>query len=315
MRDIVGLIVLIAIVALLSWLTFRICRVRNSMLKWSGVALAVVLTVAVSSVSAVTIAGMVKEHVRRAPIPDLKIEATPERIARGKAVVDGFCGGCHSKTSTLTGGFDVGEDLPLYVGSFISSNLTPAGSLKYWTDGEIFRAIRNGVDANGRWLVIMSYTNTSRLSDEDTKAVIAYIRSVPAAGTQTPDPPDRFSLLGAAMLGAGILPSGKPIVRSSVIAPPKGPTAEFGEYILSYQDCRECHGADLNGGVPGQLAPLGPDLYVVKYWKLEEFIATIRTGVDPSGQKLSKQMPWRTIGRMDDVELQAIYEYLNHLPR
>jgi mono/diheme cytochrome c family protein len=201
MRDIVGLIVLIAIAVLLIWLAFRVCRVRHSMLKWSGVVLAAVLAVAVSSVSALTITGMVKEHVRRAPIPDLNIETTPERIARGKAVVDGFCSGCHSKTGTLTGGFDIGEDFPLHVGSFISSNLTPVGPLKHWTDGEIFRAIRNGVDANGRWLTIMSYTNASRLSDEDTKAVIAYIRSVPAAGTQTPDPPDRFRLLGVGDAG------------------------------------------------------------------------------------------------------------------
>jgi len=220
MSDIVGLISLIAIAALLIWLAFRFCRVGNGMLKWSGVVLAAVLAVAVSSISALTITGMFKEHVRRAAIPDLRIEATPERIARGKAVVDGFCSGCHSKTGTLTGGFDVGEEFPLHVGSFISSNLTAAGPLKYWTDGEIFRAIRNGVDANGRWLTIMSYTNASHLSDEDTKAVIAYIRSVPAAGKQTPDPPDRFSLLGAAMLGADMLPSGKPIVTSSVTAKP-----------------------------------------------------------------------------------------------
>src|SRR6516164_1678952 len=122
MRDIVGLVVVIAIAASLIWLPFRVCWVRNGLLKWSGVVLAVLLTVLVSSVSALTIAGMVKEHVRRAPIPDLKIEVTPERIARGKAVVDGFCSGCHSKTGTLTGGFDIGEDFPLHVGSFISSN-------------------------------------------------------------------------------------------------------------------------------------------------------------------------------------------------
>ena len=40
MRDFVGLIVLIAIAALLIWLAFRVCRVRNSKLKWSGVVLA-----------------------------------------------------------------------------------------------------------------------------------------------------------------------------------------------------------------------------------------------------------------------------------
>jgi mono/diheme cytochrome c family protein len=124
----------------------------------------------------------------------------------------------------------------------VASNLTPAGPLKHWSDGEIFRAIRNGVDADGRWLTVMSHTTAGRLSDDDTQAVIAYIRSVPAAGEQTPNPPDQLSLLGVVMLGAGMLPSGKPVITGSITAPRKGPTLQFGEYILSYQDCRECHG-------------------------------------------------------------------------
>jgi mono/diheme cytochrome c family protein len=278
------------------------------------VGLAAVLAVAVSSVNALIIAGMVKQHARSAPVPDLKVEATPERIARGKALADSFCSGCHSKTGTLTGGVDIGQEIPIPVGSFVSSNLTPTGRLTQWSDGEIFRAIRNGVDADGRWLAMMSYTNAGKLSDEDTKALIAYIRNLPAAGQQTPHPADRFTLLGVAMLGVGMLPSGKAVVTGSVTAPPKGPTFQFGEYILSYQDCRECHGERLNGGVPGQIGPLGPDLNLVKGWKLADFIATMRTGIDPSGHELSGQMPWRPIGRMDDDELAAVYEYLTHLP-
>jgi hypothetical protein len=112
---------------------------------------------------------------------------------------------------------------------FVSPNLTPAGLMKHWSDGEIFRAIRNSVDAAGRWLTIMSYTNTGRLSDDDTQAVIAYIRNVPAAGEQTPNPPDQLNLLGFVMLGAGMLPSGKPVITNSITAPPKGPTFQFGE--------------------------------------------------------------------------------------
>jgi hypothetical protein len=53
---------------------------------------------------------------------------------------------------------------------------------------------------------------------------------------------------------------------------------------------------------------------LVREWTLAQFIATMRTGIDPSGVELSKQMPWRPIGRMDDDELAAIYEYLTHLP-
>jgi len=62
-----------------------------------------------------------------------------------------------------------------------------------------------------------------------------------------------------------------------------------------------------------QAAPLGPDLSVV--WKFEEFVATMRTGVDSNGHELNRQMPWRPIGRMGDEELMAIYEFLTHMPR
>ena len=72
--------------------------------------------------------------------------------------------------------------------------------------------------------------------------------------------------------------------------------------------------AGRTGGVPGQMGPLGPDLNLVKDWKLAEFIATMRTGIDPNGHELSEQMPWRPIGRMDDDELAAVYEFLTHLP-
>ena len=69
-----------------------------------------------------------------------------------------------------------------------------------------------------------------------------------------------------------------------------------------------------SGGVLGQIGPLGPDLNLVRQWNLAEFIATMRTGIDPNGQELSKQMPWRPLGRMDVEELAAVYEYLTHLP-
>jgi hypothetical protein len=156
--------------------------------------------------------------------------------------------------------------------------------------------------------------NAERLSGDDTQAVIAHIRSVPAAGEQTPNQPDQLNPLGVAMLGAGMLPSGKPVITSSITAPPKGLTFQFGEYILSYHDCRGCYGPRLTGGVPEQMGPLGPDLNLVKDWKLAEFIATMRTYIDPNGHELSKQMPWRPIGRIDNDELAAVYEFLTHLP-
>ena len=305
----------IAVASLLIWSGFRVWRAENRFLKWGGTGLAALLATVVALIGVVLMVGLFKLHARSAPLVTMTIAGTPEQIRRGKEISDSFCSGCHSKTGPLTGGNDVGQDLPVRIGFFVSANLTPAGPLSRWSDGEIFRAIRNGVDHDGRWLIIMSYTNTGKLSDDDTQAVIAYLRHLPAAGQQKANPLDHLNLLGLLMLGSGMLPTGKPISRGIVTAPPKAPTVQYGEYILSYQDCRECHGKNLTGGIPGQLPPLGPDLNLVKEWKLEEFVIAMRTGMDPNGHEIGEQMPWRSIGKMDDEELGAIYAYLIRLPK
>src|SRR5262245_37595314 len=105
--DVIGLVMLVTGAALLAWLGTPAWRVGSGILWWSIAGLAAVLTVAISSVGALTIAGMVKQQARSAPIPDLTVAATAERVARGKAVADGFCSGCHSMTGTLTGGLDL----------------------------------------------------------------------------------------------------------------------------------------------------------------------------------------------------------------
>jgi mono/diheme cytochrome c family protein len=309
--NLLSLAALIAMPALFACCGVHALRIKNAVFKWSGAGLAGLLTVAVLVASAFMINGC---SGWTAAVPRLRTSRSRQHPARLNAVTPSSTAcACHSRTGILTGGVDIGKDLPIRVGSFVSANLTPAGDIRHWSDGEIFRAIRNGIAANGHWLMIMSYTNAGRLSDDDIEAVIAYIRSQPAAGEITPDPPDQLNPLGLAMLGAGMLPRGKPVLSGAIMAPPKSATARYGEYILSYQDCRECHGANLTGGIQGQLAPVGPGLDMVKDWKPAEFISTLRTGIDPAGHELGKQMPWRPIGRMDDDELTAIYEYLVHL--
>jgi mono/diheme cytochrome c family protein len=312
--------IFIALAAVLTYLCARVARSRVArpkvrFLKWGTAGLTGLGAVAFGLLGLVALMGLDRLQARRAPVPNLKVVATPEQIHRGKAIASAFCDGCHSSTGTLTGGRNMGEHLPMPLGRFITANLTPAGQLSQWSDGEIFRAIRNGVDAEGHWLVIMSLTNTGKLSDADIQALIAYIRSVPAAGRPTPNPPDRLNPLGLIVVGAGLIPDVKPVFMGTITAPPKAETIAYGQYILSYQDCRSCHGANLGGGVQGQFGPIGPGLALVKEWKREEFISTLRTGIDPAGHQLdADRMPWRAIGKMDDVELGAVYEYLTHLP-
>ncbi len=307
---------LVAITVLLGWLTFRAWRARNKAVKWIGVIVSGLFTIVLALVSVLLLVGMVKVYAPRSvPAPDLQVAGTPEQLARGEHLAGSFCASCHSTTNELplTGGVDLGKDFPMPLGSYVSVNLTPAGPLKDWTDGEIFRAVRNGIDRNGQILFAMSGGRGRRLSDEDIQAVVAYLRSQPGVAHQTQIPPDQFNPLMLLLVGAGVIQAEPPITEA-IAMPPIGPTAEFGKYILSYQDCVLCHGTDLSGGTPGQLGPVGPNLGVVKGWTQEQFLTTLRTGVDPGGHALNSQMPWRNIGRMNDEELAAVYAYITSLP-
>ncbi len=49
-------------------------------------------------------------------------------------------------------------------------------------------------------------------------------------------------------------------------------------------------------------------------WTPEDFITTLRTGVNPAGHKLREEMPWQEIAQMTDIELEAIFLFLKSLP-
>ena len=308
----VWLIIVVAAV-LLGWLTFRAWHARKKIVKWVGIIVSGLFAIILALLSVLMLVGMVKIYpLRSAPVPDLQVARSPEQIERGRHLASSFCAGCHSPTSELplTGGVDMGKDFPMPLGTFASANLTPAGTLQNWSDGEIFRAIRNGLDRDGQLLFAMIGGRGRHLSDDDIQAVIAYLRSETAAGSEIPKPLDQYNPLLLMLVGAGVIQEPEPTLTAAIARPPNGPTAEFGKYIVSYQDCILCHGADLAGGKPGQLAPIGPNLKLLKGWTPEQFITTMRTGVTPDGHALNSQMPWRNIGRMDDEELTALYTYI-----
>ena len=89
------------------------------------------------------------------------------------------------------GGVNIGADLPINLGNYYSANLTPAGPLKDWTDGEIFRALRDNVDKDGKRLTFMAGTNVRYISDEDMLAVIAFLRSQEPVASDVPMPLDQ----------------------------------------------------------------------------------------------------------------------------
>ncbi|MGH7677431.1 MAG: c-type cytochrome, partial [Gemmatimonadaceae bacterium] len=183
--------------------------------------------------------------------------------------------------------------------------------LKDWTDGQIFRAVRHGVDAGGNRLPVMSSQSVGFLSDDDLQSVIAYLRSQPAVENVTPPPNPSF--LAAIMSGAGLLPKRPEAAADSITAPPRGPTVEYGEYTAKWMGCEECHGPNLVGG-QSKFLPNGPNLRSVQGWTAEGFITAMRTGKTPFGRQLdSLLMPWNTLGRFSDADLTALHAYLSAL--
>jgi mono/diheme cytochrome c family protein len=193
----------------------------------------------------------------------------------------------------------------------VPPNLTPAGPLQEWTDTEIAQAIRNGLHKNGRTL-LMPTEALRNLSDDDLASLIVFLRSQPPVQNETPALNPSPAL--AFFFGAGLAELGSPPITEPIVAPPKQPTAEYGAYLVGYQDCRTCHGVDLNGS-SGGLAPPAPSARAfAQAWTLEQFVQTMRTGVDPGGHSIQPPMPWRMIGQMDDVELAALYSFLRSKP-
>jgi mono/diheme cytochrome c family protein len=86
-------------------------------------------------------------------------------------------------------------DLTSFVGPWgisYSANLTPDSStgIGLWTEAQFISTIRNGKHlANGRRLLPpMPWYNVAALTDEDLKAVFAYLKSLPAVINRVPAP-------------------------------------------------------------------------------------------------------------------------------
>lgn len=125
--------------------------------------------------------------------------ADQAQIERGKYLVTiGSCNDCHTPGyffgkpdfSRALSGSDVGFGLP-GLGTFVGRNLTPdkETGLGNWSDDDIVKAFTTGVRPDGRKLApIMPYANLSHLSQDDARAIVAYLRTLPPVKNPVPGP-------------------------------------------------------------------------------------------------------------------------------
>ena len=118
---------------------------------------------------------------------------------RGKYLVTlGGCNDCHTPgyffgkpdATRILGGSEVGFEIP-GLGVFHGPNLTPDGDtgLGKWSTDEIVRAITTGQRPDGRVLApIMPWHALAKLTPQDSRAIAAFLKSLPAVRNKVPGP-------------------------------------------------------------------------------------------------------------------------------
>ncbi|HEX9984548.1 MAG TPA: cytochrome C [Thermoanaerobaculia bacterium] len=302
-----------------------------------------VLLVAIALIAA-GVSWLAMRKPAQRPASTEKIEATPARLARGKYLVHHVsdCLGCHSDHTLAwglpikpgsegQGGFDFGPEFG-FPGHVAAQNITsdPETGLGKWTDGEILRAMREGIDRNGEALFpMMPYAHLRTMSDEDAKSVVAYLRTLKPIRNQTPEKSIDFPVKYLVKFAP------RPI-EGPVTAPDPHDSVAYGKYLATIGGCIECHtphdeknqlltekllagGWEMRGpwgrNFTANLTP-HPETFVGRATR-EEFIGRFHAfaGLDasnapqvPAGR--NTVMPWLAYAGMSDQDLGAIYDYL-----
>jgi len=272
------------------------------------------------------------------PAPDVHAPTSPEAIARGDYLANHItgCTTCHSPiddtvpgdvfiASRIGAGRDFGsEEFP---GTVRAPNLTPdkETGIGNRTDGEILRAMREGIAHDGHVMFpMMPYTSYANLSDEDALDIIAYVRTFKPIKN---DPgPTKIDFPVSMFIRA--VP--KPVEKS----PPPEPTEPVarGLWIMANASCAECHDTidDKHQPIPGKHLAGGqhftfskgvvyaPNLTSDKATGIgaytdEELMRVFQEGIGKDGRPLWV-MPWAALKGQTEEDKRAVIAALRTIP-
>jgi mono/diheme cytochrome c family protein len=251
-------------------------------------------------------------------------------LARGTYLMNGVvaCGNCHVQRDPtgkpiadkgLSGGMVFDEE-PFKA---YASNITPdvETGIGKWTDAQLARAIREGIRPDGSVIgppmPIMFYRG---MSDDDLKAIIAYLRAQPPVRNAVPKSVYRMPLP----------PSYGPPV-ANVKAPSTKDAVKYGAYLAGpLGHCMECHTPWVKGIPDMQRAGAGGNPFKgpwgvavarnltphdagLKGWTDAQIARAIREGVSRDGSPLKPPMAYAWYRNIDDSDMKALTAYLRSL--
>ena len=224
-----------------------------------------------------------------AAAPSAELTARGAYLARA-----GNCMGCHTARGGANWAGGRGIDTPF--GTVFTSNLTPddATGLGTWSSAHFWRAMHNGRSKSGRLLYpAFPYTSFTQVTREDSDALFAYLKSLPAVAQTNTANTLRFPYQSQAALAVWRALFFSP----GVYQPDHQRSAEWnrGAYLVNgLGHCAACHtarnalgatdGLNLAGGlIPIQnwYAPslVSADAAGVGDWDREEIVRLLKTGV------------------------------------
>jgi cytochrome c553 len=263
-----------------------------------------------------------------------KPAADPKMVERGAYLVKASaCLVCHTSMGPQgpdlahpgAGGLEMQEKF----GTWRSPNISPdkGSGIGNWTDEQIMAAFREGVRPDGKKLVpIMPYMNYNVMTDDDAKAVVAFLRTLPATErVVAPNTDLKMPPMDAPK------PANKPVGEAP---------AEKGAYMATLMLCNHCHWTpnkeftgpvDMNhmfsGGLPMEFPPLGtgtlftanitsdPETGIGK-WTEEQIFTTLKTMIRPNGKPIMGPMMILQSGwsQLDDADMKAVATFIKALP-
>lgn len=219
-------------------------------------------------------------------------------VARGKYIFGAAAGcGCHTdKGQPVNSG---GRKYEGPFGTVYSTNITPdrETGIGGWTDEQIITSIRLGRRPNGdRLIPVHPYPVFNGMAEGDLKALVAYLRTVPAVRRKNQPKKITVPLFESVFLPAW-LAAFAPRETPPATAPTSGPGR--GEYLVrAIGHCGECHtprtltqatdNARFLAGNPkgpenSVIPNITPDKATGLTWSEEEIADYLETGNKPDG--------------------------------
>jgi mono/diheme cytochrome c family protein len=256
-----------------------------------------------------------------------KIQPSAELIERGRYLaLVGNCAGCHTVpgNAPYSGGYGVPTPYGvIYAGNLTSHKERGIGS---WTNNDFWRALHNGRSKDGRLLYpAFPYTSFTKMSQQDSNAIYAYLFSLPASDASNKAHTLRFPYDSQIALGVwrALFFKAEGLVAASTPS-----EIDQGAYLVqALGHCDACH-AERNrmGGIVGDATALGGGVIPVLNWYAPSLTSSLAVKDIATYLRVGKTDTHFASGPMAEVvynstqfltatDANAMQAYLGSLPR